>query len=54
MIVSKERIYREYIRVSTSHLADVHRVAAVAKNLGIDPGQVVETVLEAQASEVAA
>lgn len=48
MIVSKDRILREYETVFKQHRNDAHRFAAVAKTLGICPSQVVETVHEAQ------
>lgn len=48
MIVSKARIISEYERIFSQHKNDAIRFAEVAKTLGIDVKQVVETVYEAQ------
>lgn len=48
MIVSKTRIINEYERIYSQHKNDAIRFTEVAKALGIEVKQVVETVHSAQ------
>lgn len=48
MIVSKTRIISEYERIYWHHKNDAIRFAEVAKTLGIEANQVIQTVHEAQ------